>query len=98
VSRLQKEQLEEWFDSPVTSYFLSLLQSRLDHTFQLRAAVFFPGEPQKTQEGKATLLGMESELGDLIEAFEEKDLSVLEVEEQADERVRNTSERRSSSH
>lgn len=98
MSRLQKEQLEEWFESPVTSYFLSLLQSRLDHTYELRAEVFFPGEPQKTQEGKATLLGMEGELGDIIEAFTEKDLELLEVEEKVDEQVRNSPERRSSSH
>lgn len=98
MSRLQKEQLEEWFESPVTGYFLSLLKSRLDHTFQLRAAVFFPGEPQKTQEGKATLLGMEGELADIIEAFEETDLSLLEVEEKADEQVGHSPERRPSSH
>lgn len=98
MSKPHKEQVEEWFDSPVTSYFLSLLKSRLDHTFQLRAEVFFPGEPQKTQEGKATLLGMEDELADLIEAFTEKDLEVLEVEEKVDEQIRHSPERRPSSH
>jgi len=98
VSKLQKEQLEEWFESPVTRYLLSLLHSRLDHTFALRAQVFFPGEPHKTQEGKATLLGMEGELGDLIEAFSEKDLSLLEVEEASDEQIGHSPERRPGSH
>lgn len=99
MSKIQKQQFDEWFDSEVTRHFLGLLHARLDQTFGLRAEVFFPGEPQKTQEGKAHLLGMEAAFGELIEAFEEKDLSVLEEEEQADvEQIGNSPERRPSSH
>ena len=98
MSRIQPKQIEEWFESPVTQYFHELLQKRLDHTFSLRAEVYFPFEPQKTQESKANLLGMEHELGMLVDAFTEQDLESLEVEEKAIEQVGNTSERGPSPH
>ena len=76
----RQEQVEEWAEGEVTAYLLGLLKAKLDHTYHLRAGVYFPGEPNRTQEGKAQLLGMEAELADLIQALEEKDLSQL-VEE-----------------
>jgi hypothetical protein len=99
VSKLQKQQLDEWFDSEVTRHVLGLLHTRLDEVFQMRAETFFPGEPQKTQEQKAMLLGEESAIKDFIEALEEKDLELLEVEEKVDaEQIRNSPRVRSSAH
>lgn len=95
MSKLQKQQLDEWFDSEVTRHVLALLHRRLDETFMMRAETFFPGEAHKTQEQKAMLLGEESALKDFIEALEEKDLSQIQDEETDDEQVRNSSERRS---
>lgn len=87
---LKQEQIDEWAEGEVTTYLVALLKAKLDHTYHLRASVFFPGEPNRTQEGKAQLLGMEAELADLIQALEEKDLSQLEVGEPDEERIRNT--------
>lgn len=89
--KLKPEQIEEWFDNPVTLHFHELLKKRLDDVYAMRADVFFPGEPNKTQESKATLLGMEGELADLLEVFDKKDLSQLEESEIDQERVRNPS-------
>lgn len=74
------------------AYLLKLLKVRLDRTYRARAEVFFTGEPFRTQETKAWLLGEESVLSDLIEAFEEKVLSVVE-EEESEEPVRHPSVR-----
>lgn len=95
MSKLQKQQLDEWFDSEVTRHVLSLLHKRLDDTFMMRAETFFPGEAYKTQEQKAMLLGEESALKDFIEALEEKDLSQIQDEESESEQVGYPSERRS---
>jgi hypothetical protein len=92
------EQIEEWCDSEVTRHFLKILKSMLDRVYGQRSEVFFPGEPNKTQESKASLLGMEATLDDLIQAIDEKDLSQLEEEEKVDEQVRHTPIRRPSSH
>lgn len=95
--KLNPQQLEEWFESPVTEQLLNLLRMRLDLTFQMRASVFFPGEPNKTQEGKAMLIGEEGVLNDLIDAFQEQDLSQIhEAEESEIEQIRNTPVRRPS--
>lgn len=94
---IKKEDFQEWFDSPVTQYFVKILNQRLDQTHELRGDVYCPGEPYKTQEVKAHLLGIEGELADLLEAFEQKDLSQLE-EQDSEERVRNPSVRRPSPH
>jgi hypothetical protein len=95
VSKLQKQQLDEWFESEVTRHVLSLLHKRLDETFMMRAETYFPGEAHKTQEQKAMLLGEESAIKDFIEALEEKDLSQIQEEEIESEQIGNSSERRS---
>lgn len=95
---MKPEQMAEWFDNPVTQYFHTLLKKRLDDVYAMRADVYFPGEPYRTQESKATLLGMEGELADWIEAFDEKDLSQLEESDVDEERVRNPSRPRPGAH
>lgn len=90
----KQKQIEEWLESEVTRYFLSLIQKKLDYTFKQRGEVFFPFEPMKTQEVKAGLLGAEGELQDVIDAFESKNLSQLYEEEH--EQVGNPSSVRSS--
>lgn len=95
MSKLQKHQLDEWFESEVTRHVLSLLRKRLDDTFMMRAETFFPGEAHKTQEQKAMLLGEESAIKDFIEALEEKDLSQIQEEELESEQIGHSSERRS---
>jgi hypothetical protein len=82
------EQVEEWLEGEVTRYLRRLIQSKLDFTFRQRGEIFFPYEPNKTQEGKAMLLGAESALQDLLDAMDEKDLSQLETDDE--ERVRNS--------
>lgn len=84
------KQVEEWLEGEVTRHFRSLLQAKLDDTFRQRGEVFFPYEPNKTQEGKAMLLGSESALQDILDAMDEKDLSQLEIVDE--ERVRNPPE------
>jgi hypothetical protein len=95
---LSQEQVEEWCESEVTLHLLSLLKQRLDETYKNRAEVFYPGEPNMTQEVKAHLIGEEGAIGDFIRALEEKDLSEIYEAEEQDEQVGHTSERRSSSH
>jgi hypothetical protein len=95
VSKLQKQQLDEWFESEVTRHLLGLLHKRLDDTFMMRAETFFPGEAHKTQEQKAMLIGEESAWKDIIEALEEQDLSQIHEEEIESESVGHSSERRS---
>lgn len=85
---ITEKDIEEWFESEVTKHFFSLIQERLNTVYQMRAEVFCPGEPYKTQEIKAHLLGAESELADLIDSFTEKDFSNIE-EPEVDQQVRN---------
>lgn len=98
MSKIDPKDVAEWCENEGTRYFLKVLHDMLDRTYETRANVFFPGEPQKTQEGKATLLGMEHVLDDLIQAIEEKDLSQLETQEPEVEQVRYPSVRRPGSH
>jgi hypothetical protein len=91
---LKQEQIDEWMESLVTVHVLELLKQRLEETYELRASVFFPGEPNRTQETKAHLIGEEGALNDIIRALEEKDLSeIYEAEEQADEQIGHSPER-----
>ena len=94
---IKQEDFDEWFEGNVTQHFLKILKQRLDQTYEMRAGVYCPGEPFKTQEVKSHLLGIEGELSDIIQAFHEKDLSQLE-ETDSEERFRNPSVRRPSSH
>lgn len=84
---IKKEQIDEWFENEVTLHFLSILKERLNAVFQQRGAVYFPFEAHKTQEAKALLIGAEGEIQDIVDAFEDKDLSQLE---ELDEQVGNT--------
>lgn len=96
---ITEQDLKEWFDSPVTQQFVKTLKNRLDLTYRLRSEVFFPGEPNKTQEAKANLLGCEGELGELVDAFESKNLDMLEVQEtDSAEPVRNSPRVRPGAH
>jgi hypothetical protein len=93
---MQQPQIEEWLEGETTRWFLRVLKERLDATFMRRAEVYYPGEPHRTQEGKAFLLGQEDVLSELIEAFESKQVS--ELEELDEEHVGNPSLRRPGSH
>jgi hypothetical protein len=95
---VKPEQIAEWFENPVTQRFHELLKKRLDEAYAQRAEVYFPGEPYKTQESKANLLGVEGELADLVQMFEEKDLSQLEESAIDEERVRNPPRPRPGAH
>lgn len=92
----EPKQLEEWLEGQTTRWFLHLLRVQLDVTFNRRAEVFFPGEPNKTQETKAHLIGQEAILQDLIECFETQDFSDLESE--SDQHIRHPSVRGPSPH
>ena len=94
---ITEKDIEEWFDSAVTKHFLQLIEQRLDAVYEMRSDVFCPGEPNRTQEVKAHLLGAESELGQILDALREKDLSQLEEKEVA-EQVRHTPVRRPGAH
>lgn len=94
---ITEQDFEEWFESPVTKHFVSLLEKRIEAVYQMRGDVFFPGEPNRTQELKAHLLGAESELGQLFDAFTEKDLEQLE-EKEVEQQVRNSPVRRPGAH
>lgn len=93
----KEKDFEEWFDSQVTRHFVKLIEQRLDAVYAMRSDVFFPGEPNRTQEVKAHLLGAEGELGEILEAFKEKDLTQLE-EKDLGEQVRNSPVRRQGAH
>lgn len=96
---ITEQDLKDWFEGHVTQHFFSLLKSRLELTYRLRSEVFFPGEPNKTQEAKANLLGCEGELGEIVDAFERKTLDILEVQEQdSAEPIRNSPVRRQGAH
>lgn|GEM_PF-4981454 len=96
---ITEQDFKEWFDSPVTRHFVDLLKSRLDLTYRLRSEVFFPGQPNITQETKANLLGREAELSEIVEAFDRKSLETLEIQEQdSAEPVRNSPVRRQGAH
>ena len=84
---IKQEQIKEWFENEVTLHFLDILKGRLDTIFQQRSGIYFPFEANKTQEVKALLIGAEGEIQDIVDAFNEKDLSQLE---ELDEQVGNT--------
>jgi hypothetical protein len=78
------------------AYLLRLLKQRLERTYHARAQVFFPGEPNRTQEGRIALIAEEGVLQDFIDAFEDRKQGFSAIEEEeSEERVRNPSVRRS---
>lgn len=98
-NRPSPEQIEEWFESPVTEYFKRLIQRQLDSSFDSRSTAFIPGEPFKTQETISFFLGEEGAWDEVLEAFDQKDFSSLELEEEGSgEHVGDTSPGRSGTH
>lgn len=82
---LPDEQIAEWFDNPVTMYFFELMKQRLDAVYELRASVFYTGEPFKTQEAKAMFLGMEAAFNEVVDALDTRNLGELQEEIASDE-------------
>lgn len=95
---ITEKDFDEWFESPVTRHFVSIIEKRFDAVYQMRSDVFCPGEPNRTQEVKSHLLGAEGELGQILDAFTEKDLDQLVEEKEVAEQVRNPPVRRPGAH
>lgn len=64
---LKASQIREWVDSPITEQVREVLEKELQKAYEARADVFFSGEPDRTHEVRATWIGTERVLQDLIE-------------------------------
>ena len=67
VQPVTQDQVTEWTESPVTQLLLYVLKQQLDETYAERSELFIPGEPNRTQEIRANLIGQEAVYKDVIE-------------------------------
>jgi len=84
---MDREIVIEWLQSDVANHFKSLLRGLIEFNYSQRADCFVAGNPQLTQEGRIKFLSYEAAFQDILDAFEEKDLDSLIVEEESDERI-----------
>jgi len=63
--------LTEWLEHPVTAWFAQVIQTRADEAVVNRANVFYPGEPNKTQELISRLNGAVDELNAIWHSLNE---------------------------
>lgn len=66
---IQESQLRDWLDSPVAEVFKYILEKEINDTYSRRAEVFYPGEPHRTQDTKAQIIGEELVLQDFLDMF-----------------------------
>jgi hypothetical protein len=59
-------QIEEWLRSDVTKALLRVLNERSDWLEQARRGIFFPGEPNRTQEAICVVDGQQGEVAHLL--------------------------------
>lgn len=64
--------LEEWFDHPVTKWFVQVVESRCEFAEEELSGSFYPGEPFKTQEVQSFLRGALAELTFIFDKLNEK--------------------------
>lgn len=57
---MKQQQIEEWAENPVTIHLHKLIEEELKIFEQMD--MFFPGEPQKTQEALLKMIASASEL------------------------------------
>lgn len=85
MSKVSREQIEEWVENPVTEYLAKLLQDELkgiEETSITSTLVY--GEPIKSHENLVNLEAREMAWSDLT-AFLSGDWSYFEEEEEDDE-------------
>jgi hypothetical protein len=59
-------QIEEWLRSDVTKALLRVLNERADWLEMARRGIFFPGEPNRTQEALCVVDGQQGEISHLL--------------------------------
>ncbi len=79
---MEKEQIVEWLESDVAQYFRELLQKNINAAADDNMECFFPCDPQRTQEGRVECVARGAVFQMLLDAFVDKDLESLVVEEE----------------
>jgi len=80
-----KRAMEEWLESPITRFVRTMIERRLDTAYHNRGDLYLWGEPVKTQEQRAYLMGAEAELDTIAEFLKTGEMSLLETPESKDE-------------
>jgi len=80
-----KEAMDEWYDHPVTAYYLEILNVRVQDYIDAKVDVFYPGEPFRTQEDIACYRGIVEELSAQISCLASNDVQELDPEYVAEE-------------
>ena len=76
-----KEAMDEWYDHPVTAYFLGVLEARQEYCIDQRNNAFTPGNPNATQEILCRSNGALDELIDIHQDITESQIENLMPDE-----------------
>ena len=76
----EKAALDEWYEHPVTEYYLEILKARVQECADNKVDVFYPGDPNRTQEDICFLRGGLEELSLHLACILEKDIQELDPE------------------
>ena len=80
-----KEALDEWYESPVTAYFVEILEERIQDTADSLANLYTFGEPFKTQDALSWAKGSYEQLVSLRGGITERCIEELAIWEEDDE-------------
>ena len=83
--RLNRQQVTDWIESPVTEALKKFVEVRIDETYAAKGVqVYCPGDPNKTQEMAAGLAG-NLEVWEILQEALEADLAFIDMLEEDDE-------------
>lgn len=79
--KLTETQITEWLRHPVTEQLRQVIDTRYAWLNERRNEIFFPGEPQRTQEEIVTIEGRKAENRDQRMALDSVEDFIAEAEE-----------------
>ena len=96
--KIQKQQIDEWLDSPVTEYFVKLMIGLHDLESENRSNFVLEDDPIRTHFVRARSDGSIYVLERLVASIKEKDLSDLEIGDTNDEQFGDIPDGRQGTH
>lgn len=81
---MDAKKIEDWTESPVTIELLEMVKANLVNITESRLNVFYPGDPQKTQETTLALITAEGVWED-IQSLLEGDWEFYKQDEEEDD-------------
>ena len=97
--KITSQQIDEWFDSPVTEHFRLLLETNKELADHEQGEFYVESDAVLTHTVRARLIGQVQIYELLLQSFEEKSFQPLEIEgEIEDERFGDISDGRQGTH